>query len=77
MCQFDLIHQTGIEHPLYRKHYIERVKLCGRIKINVSLNGYSMAFCVLGTELGDEDMRSKCIHFLSLGSFQSRGEKRK
>lgn len=45
--------------------------------MNVSLNGYSMAFCVPGTELGDEEMRSKCIHFLSLGSFQSRGEKKK
>lgn len=45
--------------------------------MNVSLNGYSMALCVPGTELGDEEMRSKCIHFLSLGSFQSRGEKKK
>lgn len=45
--------------------------------MNVSLNSYSMAFYVPGTELGDEDMRSNCIHFLSLGSFQSRGEERK
>lgn len=43
--------------------------------MNVSLNGYSMAFCVPGTELGDEEMRSKCIHFLSLGSFSLEGKK--